>query len=156
MIEKKEKNKYTDTMFYDIFLTGKYIKKMAEQLFKKMNFELTSEEFSTLDFLYEEEGICQRDLALKMLIDRANMGKILGGLEAKGFVVRNSSMKGNYPVKTVKLTKLGMENYIKIVNELRCFASRVSEKIPIDEVKLMRGKLQNIRQILKEILEIDI
>ena len=154
--DKRLDIKYTDSLFYDIFLTGKYIKKMGEQLFRKLNFELTSEEFSTLDFLYENNNICQRDLALKMLINRANMGKILGGLEKKGFIERKLSTKGNYPVKTVYLTDMGKKNYKEIIEKLRKFGKIAIDEITEDETFLMRDKLRKIRYILDNILEIDI
>ncbi len=156
MTNEKLDKKYTETLFYDIFLTGKYVKKMGEQLLKKLDFDLSAEEFSVLDILFENENVCQRDLAQKMLINRANMGKILGGLEKKGFIQRKLSTKGNYPVKLVNLTPQGKENYINIIEKLQKFSKIAIDEITEQDVNQMRNELKKIRNVLDNILEIDI
>lgn len=152
LIEKK----YTDSLFYEVFLTGKYIKKMGEQLFKHLGIDFTSEEFSALDLLYKTENICQRDLAVKMLINRANMGKILNSLEKKECITRKVSTKCNHPVKFVALTEKGTETYIKTVNKLRERCSRAIDEITEEEADIMLEGLKKMRKVLKETLDIDI
>lgn len=160
MEEEKEKKpiekKYTDSLFYEVFLTGKYIKKMGEQLFKKLEIELTSEEFSTLDFLYETKNICQRDLAVKMLINRANMGKILNGLEKKGYVISKVDTRCNHPVKYASLTEAGEKIYVNTVTKLSEKGKRAIEEISRLEADRIIEGLRKMRNILKEIIDIDI
>ena len=149
--------KYTNSIFYEIILTGKYMRKMAEQLFKKLELVLTNEEFFVLDFLYKnEEKTCQRDLAVKMLSDRANMGKILNGLEKKGYVIRELGVKQNYPVKLIYLTKLGEEIYIDTITKLINVGQSAIDAVSDDDTKKMIKILQNMRKVLSEIITIDI
>lgn len=149
--------KYTDSIFHDVILTGRYIKKMAEQVFKKLELKLTNEEFSVLDFLYKnEEKVCQRDLAIKLLYNRANIGKILNGLEKTGYIKRKIGEKQNYPVKFVSLTENGEKIYMETANKLREVASSSLKAISKDEVKNMSLMLKKMRNIIEEIVEFNI
>ncbi len=155
-IDTIEDKKYTDSIFYETFLTGKYIKKIGEQLFCKLNFDFSAEEFAAMDFLYQSSGICQRDLAVKMLVDRANMGKILNSLEKKGIVKRVLALKGNRPVKMVNLTKIGEEAYVDIVEELRTLLNDITDEITENDVEVISLGLSKIRGVLGKLLKIDI
>lgn len=153
----KKDLKYTDSIFHDVILTGRYIKKMAEQVFKKLELKLTNEEFSVLDFLYKnDEQICQRDLAIKLLYNRANIGKILNNLEKTGYIKRQIGEKQNYPVKFVFLTKNGEKIYTETANKLREVASSPLEAISKDEVKNMSLMLKKMRNIIEEVVEFNI
>lgn len=153
---QKIEKKYIDSLFYEIFLTGKYIKKLGEQHFKKLKPGLTIEEFSTLDFLYENSNICQRDLALRMLINRANMGKILNGLENKGYIKRELDIRANHPVKIVSLTKQGKEIYTKTLLTLKEQSLPVIDVIAKDDSDKIISGLTKIREAIKELIEINI
>ena len=156
---KKEKleAKYTESLLYEIFLTGKHIKKMGEELFKKMSFEFTSEEFSAIDFLYKNNNmVCQRDIAVKMLINRGNMGKILNSLEQKGLIERILTTRQNRPVKIVKLTEKGEDAYFTTITQLRKQGQCALSKITKEEAEVMTIGLHKIRGVLNEILELDI
>ena len=149
--------KYTDSIFYEIILTGKYMKKMAEGLFKKLELVLTNEEFSVLDFLYKnKDEICQRDLAVKLLSDRANMGKILNGLDKKGYIKRKIGVKQNYPVKFVYLTKSGEAVYSETISKLIKIGKPALNALTKNEENKTISNLQKIRKVLSEIIDIDI
>lgn len=155
-MEKENEKKYTESLFYEVYLTGKYIKKMSVQHFKNLNLELTGEEFSTLDFIYHNGNMCQRDLALKMFINRANMGKILNGLEERGYLKRIVDVKCNRPVKLISMTKEGEDIYTKTLATLRNTAEKAYNKFSESEVSVLIDGMQKMRKCLKEIVEIDI
>lgn len=149
--------KYTDSIFYEIILTGKYMKKLSEGLFKKLELPLTNEEFSVLDFLYDNKNeICQRDIAIKMLSDRANMGKILNSLEKKGYIKRKIGIKQNRPVKLAFLTKEGGNCYIETVNTLANIAKPVICELTENEEEKTISNLKRLRKVLSDIINIDI
>ena len=129
---------------------------MSIQHFKNLNLELTSEEFSTLDFIYHNGNMCQRDLALKMFINRANMGKILNGLEERGYLKRIVDVKCNRPVKLISMTKEGEDIYTKTLTTLRNTAEKAYNKFSESEVSVLIDGMQKMRKCLKEIVEIDI
>lgn len=88
-MEKENKKKYTESLFYEVYLTGKYIKKMSVQHFKNLNLELTGEEFSTLDFIYHNGNMCQRDLALKNVYKQSQYGKNFKRFGREGIFKKN-------------------------------------------------------------------
>lgn len=149
--------KYTDSIFYEIIITGKYMKKMAEGLFKELELVLTNEEFFVLDFLYKNnEEVCQRDIAVKMLSDRANMGKILNGLDKKGYIERKLGVKQKYPVKLVSLTDEGEKCYIETIEILKKIGKPVIEELTEKEEKETIERLKRLRIVLSQIINIDI
>lgn len=50
--------------------------------------DLTSEQYGILARLWEEDGICQRELAERIVKDRPNVTRMLDKLERKGLVSR--------------------------------------------------------------------
>ena len=74
-----EKTKhFTDTIFYQIELTARYIKMLGTQLFGKLGIALTPDEFAALDCISAHTELCQRDLAkliLKGDLDREYVDK---------------------------------------------------------------------------------
>ncbi|MCD8025243.1 MAG: MarR family transcriptional regulator [Candidatus Gastranaerophilales bacterium] len=149
-------NKYTESLFYEVTLTGKYIKKAAEQHLKNLKVEFTGEEFSALDIIYESTNICQRDLALRMLINRANMGKILNGLEKRGLIERKLTQRCSHPVKYISLTDLGKEVYLKARETLKENTGSTLDIFSEDEISFIISSLQKLRRCVKDITQIDI
>lgn len=151
-----EEKHFTDTIFYQIELTARYTKMLGAQLFGKLGLGLTPEEFSTLDVLSCQESLCQRDLAKLILKDRANTGKLLDSLEAKGLIERNLAVKNNRPVKIVKMTKLGLEKKEEIYNRLQPHHFAVEERIKDSDLEKIGELLKELRDVLEESMEIDI
>ena len=54
-------------------------------------------------------------MAKLILKDRANTGKLLDTLEAKGLVKRELTVKNNRPVKIVSITENGKAIYKKLM-----------------------------------------
>lgn len=147
---------FTDTIFYQIELTSRYVKMLGAQLFNKLDISLSIDEFSTLDTLSYHDSLCQRDLAKLILRDRANMGRILDSLENKGFVKRNLSIKDNRPVKIVKITSLGREFYEDTFKKLAIHHKNVEEKIKNTDLAKLGKLLKDLREVLKDSVEIGI
>ena len=98
---------YTDSLYYHLRITAKYMKVFGSQMFKKLKIDLSFDEFVVLDLLSKNEDICLRDLAKILLKDRANTGRLANTLEEKGLIKINLTKRGNNPVKMLILTDLG-------------------------------------------------
>ena len=146
----------TDTIFYQVELTAKYTKMLGTQLFVKLGIGLTIEEFSTLDTISANDGLCQRDLAKLILKDRANTGKLLDSLEQKGFIQRELAVKNNRPVKIVKITDCGRKMYNDTYNKLAPHHKVVEEKIANTDLERVGELLRELREVLEETVDIDI
>lgn len=147
---------FTDTIFYQIELTARYSKMLGTQLFGKLGIGLTPEEFATLDTISANKELCQRDLAKLILKDRANTGKLLDMLEAKGLIERELSVKNNRPVKIVKITDNGQREYEKIFKRLKPHHQMVRDRIINTDLEKVGEMLRELRDILEEAIEIDI
>ena len=72
---------FTDSLYYDIEQSARLMKKASIQFFDILQIDITPDEYSALDTISCNAGICQRDLAILILKDRANTGRILDSLE---------------------------------------------------------------------------
>ena len=129
---------------------------LGMQLFGKLGVGLTIEEFSTLDTISANDGLCQRDLAKLILKDRANTGKLLDSLESKGFVKRELAVKNNRPVKIVTITKEGEEIYADTYSKLEPHHKKIKEKIVNTDLAKVGELLKELREVLEDSLDIGI
>ena len=147
---------FTDTIFYQVELTARYTKLLGTQLFGKLGVGLTPEEFSTLDTISAHEELCQRDIAKLILKDRANTGKLLDSLEAKGYIERELTSKNNRPVKIVRMTEIGKKVYAETYAKLQPHHKVVKERIANTDLEKLGELLKDLREILEDTIDIDI
>lgn len=147
---------YTESTFYAIELTSKYIKRMGLNYFNKIHMEISPEEFLALDVIMLNPGLCQRDLAKEILKDRAGTGRILLSLEAKGMVERFVATKGNRLVRTMKLTPKGEETRKKCESILTPSILKIREKFTEKDSEELKRILKKLRKILSDNVETQI
>jgi DNA-binding MarR family transcriptional regulator len=147
---------FTDTIFYQIELTAKYCKLLGQQVFEKFNLGISLEEYSVLDVLTINEALCQRDIAKIILKDRANTGKLLDSLALKKYITRELAVKNNRPVKLVKITDEGIKKVNEVAEKARPNYNLVKEKINNRNLAKVGDLLKELREILKETIEIQI
>ena len=147
---------FTDTIFYQVELTARYTKMLGTQLFGKLGVGLTIEEFSALDTISANSELCQRDLAKLILKDRANTGKLLDSLEAKGLIERELAVKNNRPVKIIKITNKGTQVYNDTYEKLAPHHRFVEAKIANTDLAKVGELLKELRDVLEDTIEIDI
>lgn len=155
-METEIQEHFTDTIFYQIELTAKYCKLLGQQVFDKFNLGLSLEEYSVLDVLTINEPLCQRDIAKLILKDRANTGKLLDILAEKGYISRELTVKNNRPVKLVKITNLGLNKLNEAAQKARPNYKLVKDKINKRNISKVGDLLKELREILKETIEIQI
>lgn len=154
--QPKLKTHFTDSIFYEIELTAKYCTMLGAQVFEKFNTGIPVKEFTTLDTILCNPGICQRDLAKLILVDRANTGKILDSLEKKGFIERKLAVKNNRPVKIAELTEAGRRKAEEVTALVRPHMETVRKKIQNTDLSKVTSLLKELREVLKDTIEIQI
>ena len=155
-MKSKNSKHFTDTIFYQVELTARYTKMLGMQLFGKLGVGLTIEEFSALDTISANDGLCQRDLAKIILKDRANTGKLLDSLETKGLIKRELAVKNNRPVKIVTITPKGEETYAETYSKLEPHHKIIKEKIANTDLAKVGELLRELREVLEDTLDIGI
>ena len=147
---------YTESLYYELLLTSKYMKMFGTQIFEQECIELSTEEFSTLDVIFCNPGICQRDLAKLILKDRANTGRTLDVLEEKGFITRTLVERNNRPIKQIEKTQYGKDYLTKLSKVLREHFNDFNSGISEEELKQISAALKKIRTHIAEIIKTQI
>ncbi len=159
----KQAERYTDTFYYDLEFTTKFLRLFSVEFFKRLNTNLNQDEYVTIETILCNAGICQRDLAKIILKDRANTGKILNTLEEKGYITRFVDMKNNRLVRKMGVTEEGKKVYDEVTSKLKAAINETihNEKnkkfiISDEEIDYVRDILKKLRENLKQIVDIQI
>ncbi len=159
----KNTERFTDTFYYDLELTTKFLRLFSVEFFKKLNTKLSQDEYVTIETILCNAGICQRDLAKIILKDRANTGKILNVLEEKGYITRFVDMKNNRLVRKMGVTEKGKEVYDDVTEKLKIAINKIMEDekhkkliISDEEIEHVRAVLRKFRENLKQLVDIQI
>ncbi len=147
---------YTDSIHYELEQTSRMMKMLTNQLFNKLDINVSLDEYITLDTVSVNVGICQRDLAKLILKDRANTGRILNELEQKGFITRFIDTKNNRLVKKMGITEGGLQELDSINNKIRTYLGGVTKRIPPEDVQRVQAILKEFRFELEKVVETNI
>ncbi len=147
---------YTDSIHYELEQTSRLMKKLTNQLFEKLGIDLTIDEYSALDTVSVNAGICQRDLAKLILKDRANTGRILNTLEQKGFITRFIDTKNNRLVKKMGITAEGLQELDTINKKIKSYLEGVTKRIAPEDVERVQQTLKSFRLELEKVVEMNI
>ena len=149
-LEEMNFEHYTQSIFYDLEFTTKYIKRMGYNFCNELDMKIGPEEVLALDIIYLNPGICRRDLAKKLLKDRAGTGRVLLQLEAKGFVERFVDTKGNRLVRKMKLTESGKDMLKLATDKIEPYVRKIKEAFSEEDKNQLKNLLDKLRRILAE------
>ena len=148
---------FIDSLYYQIKLTEKYCKILAKQLEESLDLEITLDELTALSIINMYDGeIHQRDLARIILKDRANTGRLLNNLEEKGYIERFEKTKNKRQANMITLTENGMITLEKIGNIIMPMFDEVHSKMNDSDIENIKNGLKNLRDLMKETVEIHI
>ena len=150
------KDHYIDSIYYDLQLTSSVMKKLGEQVFEKLSLGITPLEHATLDTIFCNAGICQRDLAKLIFKDRANTGRILDSLEEKGFITRFIDVKNNRLVKKMGITEKGHQKLEEVNEKLEKLFNKFEKTVSKKEIEKTQKSLKKLRETLLEIVNMNI
>lgn len=149
-------NCYAERLPYKIEKAAIYMKLRGSYILNSFEAGLSIDQFITLETIAFNPGICQRDLSKIVLKDRSNITRILNILEDGGLIIRELSVKGRRPVKTMKLTDMGKEMIKKysspLEKDMDVFLSDFSE----EELEIMKRGLDKIIDKISETVSIQI
>ena len=153
--------RYTDSLYYELEQTTKFFRVFSLKFFKKIEVDISPDEFVTIETILCNAGICQRDLAKLILKDRANTGKILNALEEKGYITRFVDMKNNRLVRKMGVTESGKRVYDMVTEKLRNTIKKIDDMkqhnpIPEEEKQMVKKTLRKFRENLSKIVDMQI
>lgn len=135
--------------------TGILIKVYTIRIYKKLQIEITPEQFTVLNILDDEEVFHQRQLGEILFKDKANIARIVTILEKKGLIERIKTADKRL-VNKIKLTKKGLD----LKNEISPIAIDLRKNylanIDQDDLKTCLKVLTQIKNNLREEVKIKI
>lgn len=132
-----------NTLTYDICYTARKIYQFLTKEFRP--YDITPEQFVILTALFEEEGVSQMELALKLDKDKNNIKAIVDILEKKEYILKKENIldKRAYSLyitnKAKKLFPILKEKEEKIKRTL-------TSSLSLEEVKVSTFALKKIRE----------
>ncbi|MDD3237520.1 MAG: hypothetical protein PHV37_05420 [Candidatus Gastranaerophilales bacterium] len=152
----KRTKTYTNSLYYHIRMTARYLKLFGCQLFEKMNLPLSFDEFIALDVISCNEGICQRDLAKLLLKDRANTGRLAEILANKELIEINIDTKNKRLVKKLSTTEKGQKAIEAILLTLEPTLEKLKSKNNDECEEKVIAYLTKCRETLSKIVDTQI
>lgn len=147
---------YTDSIHYELEQTARLMRILTLQLFERLAIKISIDEYSALDTVSINAGICQRDLAKLILKDRANTGRILNILEEKGLITRFVDTKNNRLVKKLGITEAGLKELDSINKKIKSYLDGVTKRICPEEVERVQATLKSFRLDLEKAVNMNI
>lgn len=147
---------FSKTVFYKIDQLSIYTQTLGKNFFDIRDVDLTSDEFAAMNFIINNEDLCQRDLAKLLLRDRVRTGRILSSLEEKGYIERNTSTKNNRLVRTLKITKSGKKLYNEQFNIMSQVFNKILDKFSEEKMAELIENLNQLETALSEVVEFKI
>lgn len=155
-MKEKENCHYTESIVYSMEQTVTYFKIKGAQFFNQLDLGVTIDQFVTLDAIYCNQDICQRDLSKLILKDRSNTGRILNILEENGFIKRAIETKGKRLVKKIYITDNGKKMIEENQPKLRDAFHKILDDISEEEFVTLRNTLDKLKDRLSKTTSIQI
>lgn len=155
-MKEKDIKHYFESSLYLMEQTVIYTKIKGAQLFNQLKIGVTIDQFVTLDAIYSNKDICQRDLSKLILKDRSNTGRILNILEKNGFIKREIETKGKRLVKKIYITDKGKNLVEKSIPKLHSAFHHVFEDVSEEEFEILRTILGKLKDSLSQTTSIQI
>lgn len=152
----KKLKHYTDTLNYELEKTARVMRILGIQLMEKLKIDLMLDEYVALDIVSCHQGICQRDLAKRIIKDRANTGRILNSLEEKGLITRFVDTKNNRLVRKMAITEKGYKVLISINKKIESYIAETKRIVSEDELDALYSSLKKVREKFEEMIEFKI
>lgn len=147
---------FTDSIYYDLEQTARLMKKSGIQLFKKINIGLSFDEYTVLDAIACNSGICQRELAKLILKDRANTGRLLDTLEELGLIARFIDTKNNRLIKKIGITEKGLKKLKDISNQIKSHFENTTKSFSEDEIDALQQTLRRFKNCIEKYVKMNI
>lgn len=147
---------YTDSVYYDIEQTAKYCRALGAQLIEAIYPGITADEVASLDAIYCNPQICQRDLAKLILKDRPATGRVLDSLEKKGLINRFGDTKNNRLVRRAQVTAKGIQTLKEVTEKLNPTYDFILKTVAEEEKIILRKMLKKMRESLSEVVKMQI
>lgn len=132
-----------ETLDHAISTVVQNIKNALFREFKAQNHNITTEQWSVLAKLHQEDGIYQKQIADSLLKDKPTTTRILDLLEKKNMIIRISDDKDRRKFR-IYLTQDGKNTVNELIPVVIDFQDRLKENISREEFEIFHEILNKI------------
>lgn len=148
---------YIESLPYKLELTARVSTLFGKHLYKDiLKNPLDMDEFIILDTLLLNPGISQSDVARLVLKGKAHAGKILCGMEEKGYIKRIIAENKNMMIKQTEITEKGMQLYNETRPKVIDYAGKIMGNFSSDEIATFKKLLDKFRNSLLAIEDVNL
>lgn len=155
-MKEKEVCHYVDSIMYALEQNVIYTRVKGAQVLNDLNIGVTVDQFVTLDSIYCNNDICQRDLSKLILKDRSNTGRILSILESKSLIDRSVETKNKRLVKKIYITEKGKKLIEENLGKLREAFIKAFEEVSEEELASLRNTVNKLKSGLGKVTSMQI
>lgn len=136
--------------FYD-FLTGKAYTALSRRLQKNLRgagLDITSEQWSILYALWEEEGLTQQELAQRTFREKTAITRLIDNLERSDLVIRVAD-KGDRRTNLIYLTKVGRQLKTVCMEQANQTLNEALAGVDTPHIHIAKDTLKKVYENLK-------
>ncbi|MCC0706625.1 MarR family transcriptional regulator [Clostridioides sp. ES-S-0190-01] len=123
--------------------TSLKVKEDLKKMFKQNGYDITTDHYALLRFLWEQDGISQIDLCEKSCKDKSNTTRILDVMKNKGLIVRKVDVKDRRKFQ-IFLTDVGRELEEPLNKIADIYATDTFKTISDEELSLFTEALDKL------------
>jgi DNA-binding MarR family transcriptional regulator len=129
-----------------IFQLAKAYQK-AHGLFKKrlLPYELTPIQHLILEALWLEDGISQKDIGTRLVLDRATLSGVLDRMSAGGWIIKEQDPDDKRTLR-ICLTEKGMDMKTRLAHERNQANEELLSSLNLEEKVLLKRLLKDVQK----------
>lgn len=140
-----------DSLGYLVAKTNWYMKSYFNKLIKDNGLNVTTEQWAVLVTIYNKPGISQTEIAKLSLKDKANITRILDGLDKNGYVIKTSD-SSDRRAYNINLTDSGKEVLEKLIPLAQQANNAFVQDLSQREVENLVNSLNKIPSTLERLI----
>lgn len=134
-----------DVILFQIDKTSKVSKLYSQREFNRLGIDITIEQWILLKIIEENDGLNQKELALKSLRDPASITRTLDLLTKKGLIERLAvpNNRRQYSICLKKEGKAFVKKHMPIINQHRAKSVEGISPKDLNSLREILNKIQN-------------
>lgn len=149
-MKEQECEHFVDSIVYLMEQTALYCKTKGSQFFEGQNIGVSLDQYTAIDTISFNSGICQRDLSKLILKDRSYTSRILNTLEEGNFIERKIETKGKRLVKKLYITDKGKQLLSEYQGKLKNVFHEAFKDITDEEFAALRNGLEKMKDCMSK------
>lgn len=144
-------NEVIETTEFHDFLTGKAYTALSRRLqknFRDAGIDITSEQWSILYTLWEEEGLTQQELAQRTFREKTAITRLIDNLERGGLAIRVAD-KSDRRTNLIYLTKAGRQLKGPCMNQANKTLKEALARVNAAHVRIAKDTLKMVYDNLR-------